>query len=88
MVDKGKSKVVDKGKGKGKVTEPEKPAFIPLWTSGALKIFELKGPVPKAPPATEPVNKTSVVKKKLAKTPPQVARVLKLVDEVEDLEDP
>jgi hypothetical protein len=82
VVDKGKSKVVDKGKGK--VTEPKKPAFIPLWTSEALKI-ESRGPAPQAQPTAKLVKKTSSLEKRQADTPPHVARVLKLIDEFEDL---
>ena len=55
------TKVVDKGKGK--VTEPKKPKFFPLRTSGALNIFESKGPIPQAPLAAEPMKESPVVKK-------------------------
>ena len=44
MVDNGKSKVVDKGKGK--MAKPGNPAFIPLRIGGAFKIYEPKDPVP------------------------------------------
>jgi hypothetical protein len=78
-------KLWTRARGKGKVTKPKKPALIPLWTSGALKI-ESRGPAPQAQPTAELVKKTSSLEKRPADTPPHVARVLKLIDESEDLE--
>ena len=86
VADKGKLKMdMDKGKGKGKVIELEKPkktAPFPLQPDGAFKIYE-KDPIRPTPPVIQPVKRE---KKRSFKGPPRVARVLKLVDEEEDLE--
>ena len=82
VVDKGKSKKVDKGKGK--MIEPEKPKKdtpSPLQTCGAFKIYE-KDPAPPVLPVIQQVKRE---RKRLVEGPPKVARLLKLVDEEEDL---
>jgi hypothetical protein len=77
-------------RGKGKMIEPEKPkksAPIPLQTGGAFKIYKPTAQVSPAPPAAQPVKKSSIEKKKKkkkpAEMPPREARMLKLVDEDE-----
>ena len=80
--DKSKLKKVDKGKGK--MIEPEKPKKavpFPLQTGGVFKIHD-KEPAPSVPAVTHPVKK----EKKPIEAPPRVAKVLKLVDEKDDLE--
>ena len=72
-------------KGKGKMIEPEKPKKavpFPLQIGGAFKIYE-KAHVPLASPVAQPVKRE---KKKSVAGPPRVAKVLKLVDDEEDLE--
>jgi hypothetical protein len=87
VIDKDKSKVVDKGKGKMVVPEkPKKAEFIPLQTGGAFKIYKPKDLVPPAPLVTQPAKKSLVLKNKPVNTSPLVARLLKLVDEEEELE--
>jgi hypothetical protein len=44
------------------------------------------GSIPQARPVVESVKETPVLKKRLANMPPQVARILKLIDKSEDLE--
>lgn len=44
------------------------------------------GLVPQASPIAEPVKEPLVLKKRLVDTPSRVARILKLIDESEDLE--
>ena len=81
-VGKGKSKQMDKGKGK--MIEPEKPkkaAPFPLQTGGVFKIHD-KDHAPLAPTIIQPGKR----EKKLTEAPPRVARVLKLVDDDDDLE--
>ena len=87
VADNGKSKNLDEGKAKTVETEkPKKHEFIPLRIGQAFKIYEQKDLVPLAPPATEPMKKSLIMKKKLVDTPHRVARILKLVDEAEDTE--
>jgi hypothetical protein len=70
-------------KGKGKMIEPEKPkkaAAFPLQTGGVFKIYDTDP----APPAS--VVAPSVQRARNPIEAPRVARVLKLVDEEEEVE--
>ena len=80
-VGKGKSSQLDKGKGK--MIEPEKPKktiLFPFQIGGAFKIRD-KEPAPPAPIAPQPIQGV-----KNPTEAPRVARVLKLVDDEEDVE--
>jgi hypothetical protein len=82
VVGKGKSKQMNKGKGK--MIEPEKlkkAAPFPLQTGGVFKIHD-KDLAPLALAVIQPVKR----EKKPTEAPPRVARVLKLVDDKDDLE--
>ena len=77
--DKGKVQAAHKGKstimdmGKGKMIEPEKtkkPEFIPLQTSGAFKIYMPKNSAPPTPPAIELTKKSPTAKRKPIEMPP------------------
>ena len=69
-------------KGKGKMTEPKKSA---LQTGGAFKIYEPRAPVPPEPPVIQLPKKSPILKKKPVEASLRVAKLLKLVDEDEDL---
>jgi hypothetical protein len=76
-VDKGKSEMI-------KLEKLKKSVHIPLQIGGAFKIYEPKAQVSLASLATQPMKKSPVEKKKKpTEMPPQVARVLKLMDEDE-----
>ena len=71
-------------KDKGKMIEPEKlkkAAPFSLQTGGIFKIHD-RDTAPTAPIVPQPVQ----VVKNLTKAPPRVARVLKLVDDEDDVE--
>ena len=79
-VSKGKSKQMDKGK----MIEPEKPKKVvpfPLQTGRVFKIHN-KDPAPLAPTILQPEKK----EERPIEVPSRVAKVLKLVDDEEDLE--
>ena len=61
---------------------PKKAAPFPLQTGEAFKIYE-KDPAPPVPPVIQQVKRE---KKRSVEGPPKVARLLKLVNEEEDLE--
>jgi hypothetical protein len=77
-----------KGKAKDLETEkPKKPRVIPLQIGRAFKIYDPKALDPLVPPATQSAKKSPIKKKKKrVEAPPQVAKVLKLVNEDEGLE--
>ena len=78
---KGKSSQLDKGKGKMIESEkPRKAAPFPLQTGGAFKIRDREPALP-APKAPQPVLGV-----KSPTEAPRVARVLRLVDDEEDVE--
>ena len=83
MVDNNKSKKADKSKGK--MTKPKKPKKSALQIGRAFKIYEPRALTPSEPLVTQAAKKSSIPKKKPVETPPRVARILKLVDEEEDL---
>ena len=72
-------------KGKGKMTEPEKPKKPALQTGRAFKNYEPRALIPPEPLLIQSPKKSSILKKKSAEASPRVARLLKLVDEDEDL---
>ena len=79
--DKGKLKKVDKGKGKMiEAEKPKKAVLFPLQTGWVFKIHD-KELAPLTPAVNHPVRR----EKKSIEVPPRVARVLKLVDEEDDL---
>ena len=71
-------------KGKGKMVKPEKPkkaAPFPLQTGGVFKIHN-RDTAPTVPIVPQPVQGV----KNPTEAPPRVARVLKLVDDEDDVE--
>ena len=77
----GKSSQLDKGKGKMiELDKPKKAAPFPLQTGGAFKIRN-REPAPPAPIAPQLVQGV-----KIPTEAPCVARVLKLVNDEEDVE--
>jgi hypothetical protein len=83
--NKGKSKKIDKGKGK--MTEPKKPknAVYPIQTGGAFT-HEWKALTPLASPMVPPKKKSPTMEKKKVEVPHRVARALKRPDKEDELE--
>ena len=84
MVNKTKSNKVDKGKGK--MIKSKKPKKLALQTGRAFKIYEPRAPVPPKSLVAQPTKRSPTLKKRPVEAPPQVARILKLVDDERDIE--